>query len=254
MKRASLQARLQVRPSGRTAIGPSGPIIQTGAGPPDVETSRRRRRRRRIAKRCHAHAPLVGAGNLSESVGCVDPRKLAAGLGGFGAPSGHAVPRRQSAQGICGDRRVPGLRGRKRWFRRNQCRDFWSLKVVWGSAETYGNMARMGIRGAWRSARHGNSVWPARWSLRTLRIFVNLWEVAGVGGGAPGCMWIWKMRLSGCRRNVTVTSTLLSTSKNPVDFENSYSPHVQLEATSSVTAIFFEDSGFSYCRTTVAIN
>ena len=75
-----------------------------------------------------------------------------------------------------------------------------------------------------------------------------------MGGGAPGCMWIWKMRLSGCRRNVTVTSTLLSTSKNPVDFENSYSPHVQLEATSSVTAIFFEDSGFSYCRTTVAIN
>ena len=39
-----------------------------------------------------------------------------------------------------------------------------------------------------------------------------------------------------------------------MDFENSYSLHVQLEATSPVTAIFLEDSGLSYCRTTVAIN
>ena len=62
------------------------------------------------------------------------------------------------------------------------------------------------------------------------------------------------MRLSGCRKNISVTSTLLNTSKNPVDFENSYSLHVQLEATSPVTAIFLEDSGLSYCRTTVAIN
>ena len=41
------------------------------------------RRRRRIVKRRHAHAPLAGAGNLSELVECVGLHKPAAGLGGY---------------------------------------------------------------------------------------------------------------------------------------------------------------------------
>ena len=100
----------------------------------------------------------------------------------------------------------------------------------------------------------GCSVWPARCGIADFAVFCEFMEGGRRVWGPPGCMWIWKMRLSGCRKNISVTSTLLNTSKNPVDFENSYSLHVQLEATSPVTAIFLEDSGLSYCRTTVAIN
>lgn len=45
-----------------------------------------------------AHAPLVGAVNLSKLAGCVDLSGPAAGLGGFDALSGHAVPRQQATQ------------------------------------------------------------------------------------------------------------------------------------------------------------
>ena len=100
----------------------------------------------------------------------------------------------------------------------------------------------------------GCSVWPAGCGIADFVVFCEFMEGGRRVWGPPGCMWIWKMRLSGCRKNIAVTSTLLNTSKNPVDFENSYSLHVQLEAMSHVTAIFFEDSGLSYCRTTVAIN
>ena len=44
--------------------------------------------------------------------------------------------------------------------------------------------------------------------------FCEFMGVAGVYEEAPDCMWIWKMRLSGCRKNIAVTSTLLNTSKN----------------------------------------
>ena len=62
-----------VRPSGRTIIGPLGPIARSHMQvlPPLSSTSQRRRS-------VVAHAPLVGAGNLSELVECVGLRKPAA--------------------------------------------------------------------------------------------------------------------------------------------------------------------------------
>ena len=54
----------------------------------------------------------------------------------------------------------------------------------------YGDIARMGIRGAWEAARHGVAVYGLRnVGLRALRVFVNLWKAAGVYGGSSGCMW-----------------------------------------------------------------
>ena len=97
----------------------------------------------------------------------------------------------------------------------------------------YGDPRRMGICEAWAT------VYGLRdEGLQTLWFFFEFMEGGRRVWEPPGCMWIWKMRLSGCRKNIAVTSTLLNTSKNPVDLENSYSLHVQLEATSPVTAVF----------------
>ena len=100
---------------------------------------------------------------------------------------------------------APGLRGRKRWSRLNQCRDFWSLVVVWGSrGNVWGNGA-----GVWRKPRgcvrtvnmedaacvwepsvcmgNGNPMKARNMKpgcgLRTLRIFGNV----GGGGGSWVC-------------------------------------------------------------------
>ena len=123
---------------------------------------------------CAGLSGPVVVGNLSGSVGCVDLGGPAAGLGGIGAPPGYAAPRRQSTQGIRVNRRVPGLRGRKRWSRRNQSLDFWSLAVVWGSRGK-----RMGTWPVWESEVHGDlrgmgcSVWLTRCRIADLRLFVN---------------------------------------------------------------------------------
>ena len=69
--RASLQAGRTIRPSGRTMTR-SGPPVVVDA---DAASSQRRRS---VAKRRYTHAPIVGAVNLSELAGRVDPREPSA--------------------------------------------------------------------------------------------------------------------------------------------------------------------------------
>ena len=139
----------------------------------------RRRRRRRVAKRCHA--PLAGAGNLSELFGCVGLSEPNAGLG-------RLVPRldmRYRANSrrkefvetggclICGAGNV-GLGGIGVGF-------FGAWWLYGGSAENvwehspYRDPRRVGICEAW-VAVHG--LQDA--GLRILRFFVNCRRAADV--------------------------------------------------------------------------
>ena len=195
----------QLPASGRAAV--SGPAF----GPTRKRRAAPRRRRIAVADAGPPHA--VGSGNPRRPVGCVGLSEPDAGLGGFGAQSGHAVPRRQATQGICGNLRMSGLRGRKRRFRRDRRPIFWSLATAWGGrGNVWGNGAS--IRGksrgcvgllAWRAPfEHGRPprVWGRRThenqghgsgvSLRTLRASGNIWRRRlGIGdgpvhGAAPG--------------------------------------------------------------------
>ena len=66
---------------------PSGGL----AGPGPTVVAATQRRRRRIAKRCHTHAPLAGAANLSELGWSVDPPKPSALVSSQACPDAMAV-------------------------------------------------------------------------------------------------------------------------------------------------------------------
>ena len=112
--------------------------------------------------------PVVGAGNLREPVGCAGLSEPNAGLGGYEASWRDNPPwvlcRPAKARAGLGERRVRLMV----W----ECGPYGDL---WGMATAYG-LAGCEIADLW--------------------IFVNLWKVAGVYGGLPGCMWIWKMQIS----------------------------------------------------------
>ena len=105
-----------------------------------------RRRRRRVARRRRALTPSAG--------------------------------RPSSAQGVCGDRRMPGLRNRPRWSRRARGQTV----VVWGYCP-YGDPRRVGICEAWAAVHGLRGV-----GLRTLRFFVDCRRAADAYGAPPARM------------------------------------------------------------------